>query len=119
MLAAPTPIPPITRQTINSIIFAAVPAVVKKYGFPEPIALIKNKMLDVIITLRRPNLSAKAPAKKAPPAAPKTAMEAASPSWASFAPSLNLRASRVPFITEVSKPNKKPPIAAAQAMNNA
>src|SRR5699024_5023821 len=103
-LAAPTPRPPTTRHTIR-------PHTPK--ARPEPTAEMKNRIAAITITGIRPNRFERAPANQAPMAQPSSAEETAKP--VSPAPRENSSESALtaPLITEVSKPNRNPPTAAA------
>ena len=63
-------------------------------------------------TGRRPRVSAQVPAKNAPTAQPKSIEATFMPVPMSSEPKASRRASIVPLITPLSKPNRKPPRAA-------
>ena len=81
-------------------------------AIPEPHADTAKKIELIIKIVRRPNLSAKVPAKNAPTAQPSSIEATLNPvpmlseSKAPFSPST------VPLMTPLSNPNKKPPIVA-------
>src|SRR6266478_7546665 len=103
MLAAPTARPPITRYKMNSSDPCATPEP------HEP----QTKRIDVTIrTKRRPNLSARAPARNAPTAHPNRMDATLNPEPRLEESNARLRASTVPLMTPLSKPKRKPPSAA-------
>ena len=106
-LAAPTPRPPTTRQTIRSHTPKAS---------PEPIAETKNRIAAITITGIRPYLFASEPANQAPTAQPSSAEETAKPVSPAPRENSSESAETAPLITEVSKPNRNPPTAAAIEM---
>jgi hypothetical protein len=84
---------------------------------PEPQALTMKKTAATSSSVRRPNLSARRPAKKAPTAQPSSIEATLKP-----VPTLSdwkacWRPSTVPLMTPLSKPNRKPPMAATQQMS--
>src|SRR5699024_3049352 len=105
--AAPTPKPPITRQMIKSVTPKAS---------PEPTAETRNNTEEMTIVGTRPSLLATGPANHAPTAQPNSAEETAKP--CSQPPRLKSAdsASTAPLMTEVSNPNRNPPMAAATDM---
>src|SRR5699024_10869659 len=105
--APPPPHPPSRRQAIRSQTPTAR---------PEPTAEAKNSTAAITITGTRPKRLARPPVNQAPTAQPIRAEETAKP--VSPAPSENSsdRAFTAPLITEVAKPNRNPPTAAAIEM---
>src|SRR6056297_1816222 len=75
------------------------------------------KAIAVIITGFRPTLSAMLPAKKAPAAQPSSMEATLKPVPTASESKACCSASTVPLITPLSKPNRKPPIAATTEMN--
>src|SRR5664279_4541697 len=104
--AAPTPIPPMTRQRIR---------VTGPPARPVPIALATNSRPAPTITLMRPYRFASCPAAQAPRAAPSSADATEKPvSPDPIAKSLR-NAVTAPLMTAVSNPNMNPPRAATDA----
>src|SRR5699024_6381691 len=99
--------PPITRQMIKSVTPKAS---------PEPTAETRNNTEEMTIVGTRPSLLAIGPANHAPTAQPSSAEETAKP--CSQPPRLKSAdsASTAPLMTEVSNPNRNPPMAAATDM---
>ena len=103
-LAAPTARPPTSRKNTNwAVVMDA----------PHPSALITNRTLVITITGLRPKRLASRPANRAPTAQPSSTDATENPVPAVPAPKAFSRASTVPLMTELSKPNRKPPTAAA------
>src|ERR1700761_7040111 len=105
-LAAPIAVPPTKRNRLNAAIFQASPV---------PIELTKKIAAAISMTAMRPWRSASGPANQAPTAEPSSAPATAKPSNQEAAPDQSLIASTAPLITAVSKPKRKPPIAADAA----
>src|SRR5215475_10718406 len=82
---------------------------------PVPIELTKKIAAAIFMTAMRPWRSASGPANQAPRAEPSSAPATARPSSQDAAPDQSLMASTAPLMTAVSKPNRKPPIAAEAA----
>src|SRR5690606_19043520 len=81
---------------------------------PEPQADTMKSSAAMIKIARRPYLSARVPAKKAPTAQPSSIEETLKPVPMESELNAVCRPSTVPLITPLSKPNKKPPIVAIQ-----
>src|SRR5690554_3985779 len=81
---------------------------------PEPQADTMKNIAAIIRMARRPYLSARVPAKKAPTAQPSNMEETLKPVPIESELNAACRPSTVPLITPLSKPNKKPPIVAIQ-----
>src|SRR5580692_692111 len=82
---------------------------------PVATELTKKIVAAIFITAMRPWRSASGPANQAPMAEPSSAPATAKPSNQATAPDQSLMASTAPLMTAVSKPNRKPPIAADAA----
>src|ERR1700759_2627946 len=82
---------------------------------PVPIELTKKMAAAIFMTAMRPWRSASGPANQAPSAEPSSASATAKPSNQEGAPDQIFMASTAPLMTAVSKPNRKPPIAAEAA----
>lgn len=104
-LAAPTASPPIMRAKIKNQELCAAPAA---------IAETRNSAAEIIRTARRPQRSARLPAKKAPMAQPINIEATSNPVKKALDWKVCLSPSTVPLITPLSKPNRKPPIVATQ-----
>src|ERR1700733_638561 len=106
--AIPMPTPPTMRQIERSTMLKASPDRIPETTKSAP---------AISMTLTRPIRSARVPATHAPTAEPSSAEATAKPVW--LAPTLKCFWMPVtaPLITELSYPNRKPPIAAAAAMN--
>src|SRR3954454_20048869 len=96
--------PPTTRQNARSQTEKARPA---------PRELAKNSTAPISITRVRPIRSAQRPAYQAPTAQPSSATATTSPVTVDDSSNWPCTASTAPLITELSKPNKNPPTAAA------
>ncbi|CAB4931640.1 unannotated protein [freshwater metagenome] len=103
-VAMPMPRPPSTRQSMRSGTLNAS---------PEPTEEMTNRAEPSSITFLRPQRSARLPANQAPIAQPIRAIATTKPvvnepreKWSSIE-------STAPLMTELSKPNRKPPTAAA------
>jgi hypothetical protein len=70
-------------------------------------------MAPMNITRSRPHRSDRFPARTAPAAQPSSEMATTNPVITSFRPKSRWIESTAPLITEESKPNRKPPTAAA------
>src|ERR1700744_980834 len=105
-LAAPIAVTPKNRNRPKAAIFKATPV---------RIELAKKTAAAISMTAMRPKRSAIGPANQAPNAEPRSAPATAKPSNQDTAPDKILMASTARLMTEVSKPNKKPPIAADAA----
>src|SRR5690606_23244029 len=105
--AAPTPRPPTTRHTMRSI---------TPNASPDPIEDIRNSTAAISITGMRPSLLASPPANQAPTTQPSSAEETAKPDSPAPSENWSVSASTAPLMTAVSKPNRKPPSAAAMQM---
>src|SRR5690554_4779139 len=81
---------------------------------PDPQADAIKNIAAIIRMARRPYLSARVPAKKAPTAQPSSIEETLKPVPMESELNAVCRPSTVPLITPLSKPNKKPPIVAIQ-----
>ena len=103
--AAPTAKPPKKRYIINSAEDSAT---------PDPHALIIKKTAVANNNDLRPYLSANRPAVNAPTAQPNNILATLKPVPISCELNAVLNPSTVPFITPLSKPNKKPPMVATQ-----
>ncbi len=79
---------------------------------PEPQAAIVNMIAVTIITLLRPNLSARLPAMNAPTAQPRSIDATLNPDPIEDSLNAFCNAATVPLITPLSKPNRNPPMAA-------
>lgn len=98
------PRPPITRQIARS-------TTPKQNAAPSELA--KNMIAPMNITRSRPQRSDRLPASTAPAAQPSREMATTKPVTASFSANWPWIESTAPLITEESKPNRKPPTAAA------
>ena len=105
--AAPTPRPPMTRQTMKSMTPKAR---------PDPRALTMNMTAAMSMTGTRPMRLATGPANQAPTVQPMRAEDTEKPLSASLRTNSPDRASTAPLMTAVSKPNRNPPRAAATQM---
>ena len=79
-------------------------------------ALMKNRTDAASMQRTRPNLSDRRPAKYAPTAAPINASDTASPSCISLQPKYPFSATLAPLMTDESKPNRNPPMAAERVI---
>jgi hypothetical protein len=79
---------------------------------PDPHALTVKRRAVTIMTFLRPNRSARLPAKKAPPAHPRSMEATLKPDAASEEWKATLRAPTVPLMTPLSNPKRNPPMAA-------
>src|SRR5262249_48322317 len=102
-LAAPMAIPLAIRAMMKNPAEAAAPV---------PTALARKRTALNSIVGRRPIESASLPAPKAPTAQPSNTEAPAKPVPAALGANAFARASTVPLITPLSKPKRKPPIAA-------
>ena len=98
------PSPPITRQNARSQTLKAK---------AEPSELTKHMIAPMNMTRSRPQRSERLPASTAPAAQPSSEMATTKPVITSFSPKSRWIESTTPLITEESKPNRKPPTAAA------
>jgi len=105
MLAAPTASPPRMRKKTNSA---------DPLEAPDPRALTVKAKAVRMSTGRRPNLSARFPAKKAPTALPKRIDATLNPVPASLELNSVCNASTVQLITPLSNPKRNPPNAATK-----
>jgi hypothetical protein len=99
----------------------ATPAVIRaamknaaELAAPVATAVTRNRIAFKSIVGRRPRESANLPAPNAPTAQPSKIDATAKPVPAASVPKAFARASTVPLITPLSKPKRKPPIAATQ-----
>src|SRR5690348_10000068 len=106
--AMPTPTPPTMRHRIRSHM---------PVTRPEPIALAASSRAATCMVRTRPRRSASVPAYQAPAAEPSRAQDTARPILAASSSKPPRMASTAPLITAVSNPNRKPPSAAAAAIN--
>jgi hypothetical protein len=81
---------------------------------PAPIAETRNRIADMISTARRPQWSARRPAKNAPNAQPSSMEATSNPVPAELEWKVSFNPSTVPLMTPLSKPNRKPPMVATQ-----
>ena len=102
-LAAPIARPPTSRETMKT---PAEPA------RPVAMALRRKRPAFRSIVGRRPYRSAIVPATKAPTAQPRSTDATAKPVVAARVPKACASASTVPLMTPLSKPKRKPPMAA-------
>ena len=100
----PMPMPPMSRQKVRSH---------TPNARPEPNALVRNMTAPISMTFRRPNRSLRVPARIAPKAHPSRAIATTKPVITSFRAKSDSMESTAPLITDESKPNRKPPTAAA------
>lgn len=98
------PRPPITRQKARS-------QTLKQNAAPSELA--KNMIAPMNITRSRPQRSERLPASTAPAAQPSSEIATTKPVTTSLSAKSPWMESTAPLITEESKPNKKPPTAAA------
>ncbi len=83
---------------------------------PDPIDETRKSTAPTIITLGRPQRSARLPANHAPTAEPIRAIATTKPVTPEARSKWLVIESTAPLITEVSKPKRKPPTAAAIEM---
>ena len=102
-LAAPMARPPAIRDAMKNRAELAAPVAT---------ALARKRTALKNIVGRRPIASASLPAPKAPAAQPSNTEATAKPVPAALVPKAFARASTAPLITPLSKPKRKPPIAA-------
>ena len=102
-LAAPIPIPPTILEAIKT---PAEPAP------PDANALNRKRTAFINMAGRRPIRLASVPAPKAPTAQPSRTDATAKPVAAARVPNVTDSACTVPLTTPLSKPKRKPPIAA-------
>jgi hypothetical protein len=102
-LAAPIAMPPAILAAMKT------PA---ELAAPVATALAKKRIAFKSIVGRRPIESASVPAPKAPAAQPSKTEATAKPVPAAWVPNAFARASTAPLMTPLSKPKRKPPIAA-------
>src|SRR5581483_4403266 len=95
--------PPSRRAATNSADVVAAPA---------PSADSRNSTAEAISTERRPRRSARRPARNAPRAQPSSIEATSKPTPAELEWKARRRPSTVPLMTPLSKPKRKPPIAA-------
>jgi hypothetical protein len=100
----PMPRPPTSRQNARSHTENASPA---------PIELAKNRTAPMSMTRVRPHRSAQRPAYQAPAAQPSSAIATTKPVTKDESSNSPSTASTAPLMTELSKPNRNPPTAAA------
>ena len=79
-------------------------------------ALMKNRIAAIRITISRPMWSAIRPAISAPAAAPSRAEATAKPSDAASVLNSDSMAASAPLMTALSYPNRNPPSAATEAI---
>ena len=109
MDAAPTPMPPNIRNTINWLNVS---------GNAVPNADIKKKIPANTKVFFLPNLSLSKPAIATPIMQPTSAEEAAQPVAAGVNSKWNCKSPIAPEITAVSYPNNSPPSAATRVIRN-
>ena len=102
-LAPPIATPAVIRAAMNTAAELAAPVAT---------AVTRNRIAFKSIVGRRPRESASLPAPKAPMAQPSNTDATAKPVPAASVRKAFARASTVPLITPLSKPNRNPPIAA-------
>ena len=83
-------------------------------AMPEPQALTMKKTAATSSRVRRPYLSARRPAKKAPTAHPSSMDATLKPVPTLSELNEDCRPSTVPLMTPLSNPKRKPPMAATQ-----
>ena len=102
--AMPMPRPPITRQINRSG---------TDHANPVPMDEAMNSAEPSSITFLRPQMSASRPANQAPSAHPRSAMATAKPFMNELSSKCVPMDSTAPLTTELSKPKRNPPTAAA------
>ncbi len=107
--APPTATPPSQRKKSSAYQLQAS---------PQPTAEMTKSTASSASTGRRPHQSAGRPTSNAPTMVPNSALETVKPSRLSLSSYTSRKASVVPEITAVSKPNSSDPRAATRALIN-